>query len=100
LRGNSAPTTYPTVRTCVTNRAAAALNETIGIGKGCVTLEDFEHADGIFIIGQNPGTNHPRMMTVLERAKQNGAKIVAINPMPEPGLWKWLIQIRRNIGTR
>src|SRR4051794_17631757 len=63
-----------------------ALNEAIGIGKGCVTLEDFEKADGIFILGQNPGTNHPRMMTVLERAKKNGAKIVAINPMPEPGL--------------
>jgi molybdopterin-dependent oxidoreductase alpha subunit len=66
--------------------SGAALNETIGIGKGCVTLDDFEHADGIFIIGQNPGTNHPRMMTVLERAKHNGATIVALNPMPEPGL--------------
>jgi molybdopterin-dependent oxidoreductase alpha subunit len=66
--------------------SGAALNEAIGIGKGCVTLEDFEHADGIFIMGQNPGTNHPRMMTVLERAKHNGAKIVALNPMPEPGL--------------
>ena len=66
--------------------SGAALNESIGIGKGCVTLEDFEKADGIFILGQNPGTNHPRMMTVLERAKKNGAKIVAINPMPEPGL--------------
>jgi molybdopterin-dependent oxidoreductase alpha subunit len=66
--------------------SGAALNEAIGIGKGCVTLEDFEHADGIFIIGQNPGTNHPRMMTVLERAKHNGATIVALNPMPEPGL--------------
>ncbi len=66
--------------------SGAALNETIGVGKGCVTLEDFEKADGIFILGQNPGTNHPRMMTVLARAKENGAKIVAINPMPEPGL--------------
>jgi molybdopterin-dependent oxidoreductase alpha subunit len=66
--------------------SGAALNEAIGIGKGCVTLEDFEHADGIFIIAQNPGTNHPRMMTVLERAKRNGATIVALNPMPEPGL--------------
>jgi len=66
--------------------SGAALNEAIGIGKGCVTLEDFEHADGIFILGQNPGTNHPRMMTVLERAKHNGATIVALNPMPEPGL--------------
>jgi len=66
--------------------SGAALNETIGIGKGCVTLEDFEKCDGIFILGQNPGTNHPRMMTSLERAKHNGAKIVAINPLPEPGL--------------
>ena len=66
--------------------SGAALNEAIGIGKGCVTLEDFEKADCIFILGQNPGTNHPRMMTVLERAKKNGARIVAINPMPEPGL--------------
>lgn len=66
--------------------SGAALNEMIGIGKGCVTLEDFEKADGIFILGQNPGTNHPRMMTFLERAKKNRARIVAINPMPEPGL--------------
>jgi molybdopterin-dependent oxidoreductase alpha subunit len=66
--------------------SGAALNESIGIGKGCVKLEDFEHADGIFIIGQNPGTNHPRMMTTLERAKTNGATIVAINPIRETGL--------------
>src|SRR6266513_166528 len=66
--------------------SGAALNESIGIGKGCVTVEDFEKADGIFILGQNPGTNHPRMMTTLERAKKNGATIVAVNPMPEPGL--------------
>src|SRR5438477_5227232 len=66
--------------------SGAALNESIGIGKGCVKVEDFEKADGIFILGQNPGTNHPRMMTTLERAKKNGATIVAINPMPEPGL--------------
>src|SRR5215213_4825920 len=66
--------------------SGAALNETIGIGKGCVTLDDFEKTDCIFILGQNPGTNHPRMMTFLERAKKNGARIVAINPMPEPGL--------------
>ena len=68
--------------------SGAALNDTIGIGKGCVTLEDFEKADGIFILGQNPGTNHPRMMSSLERAKSKGAKIVAINPLPEPGLMK------------
>ncbi len=66
--------------------SGVALNESIGIGKGCVTLEDFEKADGIFILGQNPGTNHPRMMTTLERAKKNGAIIVSLNPMPEPGL--------------
>src|SRR5438874_11585242 len=66
--------------------SGAALNESIGIGKGCVKLDDFEKTDGIFILGQNPGTNHPRMMTYLERAKKNGAKIIAINPMPEPGL--------------
>ena len=65
--------------------SGTALKESIGIGKGCVTLEDFEHADGIFIIGQNPGTNHPRMMTTLEHAKKNGATIVAINPIRETG---------------
>lgn len=66
--------------------SGAALNEAIGIGKGCVTLADFEKCDAIFIVGQNPGTNHPRMMSVLERAKRHGAKIVAINPLPESGL--------------
>lgn len=66
--------------------SGAALNESIGIGKGCVKLEDFEKADAIFILGQNPGTNHPRMMTTLERAKKNGATIVAINPIRETGL--------------
>ncbi len=68
--------------------SGAALSESIGIGKGCVTLDDFEQADGIFILGQNPGTNHPRMMTTLERAKKKGARIVSLNPMPEPGLMK------------
>ena len=65
--------------------SGAALSESIGIGKGCVKLEDFERADAIFIIGQNPGTNHPRMMTTLERAKKRGATIVAINPIRETG---------------
>ena len=63
-----------------------ALKESIGIGKGCVKLEDFEKAEAIFIIGQNPGTNHPRMMTTLEHAKRKGATIVAINPIRETGL--------------
>src|SRR5436190_7540243 len=66
--------------------SGAALTQSIGVGKGCVTLRDFEVTDCIIIMGQNPGTNHPRMMTYLERAKKNGAKIIAINPMPEPGL--------------
>jgi molybdopterin-dependent oxidoreductase alpha subunit len=65
--------------------SGAALSETIGIGKGTVTLHDFDLAGAIFVIGQNPGTNHPRMLASLERAKRNGAKIVSINPLPETG---------------
>lgn len=63
-----------------------ALTETIGAGKGTVTLEDFDLAQAIFVIGQNPGTNHPRMLTALERAKRNGCKLVHINPLPEVGM--------------
>jgi molybdopterin-dependent oxidoreductase alpha subunit len=66
--------------------SGAALNETIGTGKGTVTLEDFDHAQAIFVIGQNPGTNHPRMLTSLQRAKRNGCKLVHINPLPEAGM--------------
>jgi molybdopterin-dependent oxidoreductase alpha subunit len=66
--------------------SGAALIETIGVGKGTVTLHDFDLADAIFILGQNPGTNHPRMMSALQRAKRNGARIVSINPLPEAGL--------------
>src|SRR5690349_17757519 len=67
-----------------------ALSEVIGVGKGCVTLHDLEHTDAIFIIGQNPATNHPRMLSSLQLAKaghdeKSGAKIVSINPMPEIG---------------
>jgi len=69
--------------------SGAALNETIGIGKGCVTLEDFEKADAIFIIGQNPGTNHPRMLSSLSAAKANGCSIVSINPLPEAGNFRF-----------
>ena len=65
--------------------SGVALGETIGIGKGTVTLEDFEKADAIFVIGQNPGTNHPRMLTALEAAKARGATIVSVNPLPEVG---------------
>jgi molybdopterin-dependent oxidoreductase alpha subunit len=66
--------------------SGTALIESIGVGKGSVTVEDLEHADLIVIAGQNPGTNHPRMLSVLERAKANGAKIIAVNPLPEAGL--------------
>ncbi|MFN8100699.1 MAG: FdhF/YdeP family oxidoreductase [Mycobacterium sp.] len=66
--------------------SGTALTESIGIGKGSVTVLDLEHADCIVIAGQNPGTNHPRMLSVLEKAKANGAKIIAVNPLPEAGL--------------
>jgi len=66
--------------------SGTALKEVIGIGKGTVTLNDFYDTDVIIIMGQNPGTNHPRMLTALEKAKRNGAKIIAINPLKEAGL--------------
>ncbi|AZA98442.1 hypothetical protein EG359_01955 [Chryseobacterium joostei] len=66
--------------------SGSALRPTIGIGKGTVTLEDFYEAEVIIIIGQNPGTNAPRMMSALSKGKANGAKIIAINPLPEAGL--------------
>ncbi len=69
--------------------SGVALIETIGIGKGSVTLDDIHAADVLVIVGQNPGTNHPRMLTALERAKSNGARIVAVNPMPEAGLLRF-----------
>jgi molybdopterin-dependent oxidoreductase alpha subunit len=65
---------------------SVALAETTGIGKGSVTLQDVHEAELIVICGQNPGTNHPRMLTALEKAKKNGAKILAVNPLPEAGL--------------
>jgi molybdopterin-dependent oxidoreductase alpha subunit len=66
-----------------------ALAEAIGIGKGSVSLDDVHEAELVVISGQNPGTNHPRMLTALEIAKKNGAKILAINPLPEAGLLKF-----------
>jgi molybdopterin-dependent oxidoreductase alpha subunit len=69
--------------------SGTALMETVGIGKGSVTLEDFEKAEVIVVIGQNPGTNHPRMLTALEAAKRQGCHIVSINPLPEPGLMRF-----------
>lgn len=69
--------------------SGSALSETIGIGKGSVLLEDLYQADLIFVVGQNPGTNHPRMLSALERAKKEGARIVAVNPLPEAGLMRF-----------
>lgn len=66
--------------------SGVALGESLGIGKGSVTLEDFYEAEVIMILGQNPGTNHPRMLTALQKAKSNGAVIISINPLPEAGL--------------
>lgn len=63
-----------------------ALSRSIGIGKGTVKLEDFYDTDLIMIIGQNPGTNSPRMLSALTKGKKNGAKIIAVNPLPEAGL--------------
>jgi molybdopterin-dependent oxidoreductase alpha subunit len=65
---------------------SVGLAEAIGIGKGTVTLNDFYDTDVIIIMGQNPGTNHPRMLTALEKAKKNGSQIIAINPLHEAGL--------------
>ncbi|MFE2351465.1 FdhF/YdeP family oxidoreductase [Kitasatospora cineracea] len=66
--------------------SGSALTETLGVGKGSVSLKDLYQADLIIVAGQNPGTNHPRMLSALERAKRAGAKIVSVNPLPEAGL--------------
>ncbi|SHN06504.1 oxidoreductase alpha (molybdopterin) subunit [Cyclobacterium lianum] len=76
-----------------------ALSETLGIGKASVILDDIRHADLLLVMGQNPGTNAPRMLTAMEQLKKNGGKIISINPLPETGLiqfrnpqkpWEWL----------
>ncbi len=69
--------------------SGVALNESIGTGKGTVLLSDFEIADAIFIFGQNPGTNHPRMLAELRMASKRGASIVSFNPLRERGLEKF-----------
>ncbi|WP_248722622.1 FdhF/YdeP family oxidoreductase [Seonamhaeicola sp. ML3] len=66
-----------------------ALSETLGIGKGSVTLDDLYKAEVVMVVGQNPGTNHPRMLSALEKTKKNGGKIITINPLPEAGLIKF-----------
>jgi molybdopterin-dependent oxidoreductase alpha subunit len=66
--------------------SGVALTETIGVGKGSVSLADVESADLVIVMGQNPGTNHPRMLSSLEHQKRRGGRIIAINPLPEAGL--------------
>jgi len=66
--------------------SGSALTETLGVGKGSVLLEDLYKADLIIVAGQNPGTNHPRMLSALEKAKAGGARIITVNPLPEAGM--------------
>ena len=78
-----------------------ALKQTIGVGKGTVKLSDFDLADTIFVIGQNPGTNHPRMLTTLLRAARRGARIISVNPLSEVGLsrFKHPQEVLRLLGS-
>ncbi|MEO1712712.1 MAG: molybdopterin-dependent oxidoreductase, partial [Bacteroidota bacterium] len=69
--------------------SGTGLAETVGIGKGSVTLTDLYEADVVMVIGQNPGTNHPRMLSALEKCKENGGKIITVNPLPEAGLLRF-----------
>ena len=66
--------------------SGVALSQSVGVGKGTVTFDDFEHADAIFVWGQNPGTNHPRMLEPLREAVKRGAQVVCVNPLKERGL--------------
>ncbi|MGB8771764.1 MAG: molybdopterin-dependent oxidoreductase, partial [Candidatus Korobacteraceae bacterium] len=68
--------------------SGVAMVETLGVGKGTATLEDMENTDLIFIFGNNPATNHPRMLTSLQKAKDHGAKIIVVNPLPEIGMMR------------
>ncbi|MBK3388108.1 FdhF/YdeP family oxidoreductase [Streptomyces sp. DEF1AK] len=69
--------------------SGSALGETLGIGKGSVSLDDIHEADLVFVMGQNPGTNHPRMLSALEETKRNGGQVVAVNTLPEAGLMRF-----------
>ena len=68
--------------------SGVAMVETLGVGKGAATLEDIESSELIFIFGNNPGTNHPRMLTSLQKAKDQGAKIIVVNPLPEVSMMR------------
>lgn len=79
-----------------------ALESTIGIGKSTVAYDDFAKAKLIIMMGHNPGTNHPRMMDALQQAKENGAKIVAVNPLPEASLMNFRNpqKLMNDLGTK
>ena len=69
--------------------SGAGLGETLGTGKGSVSLDDIYESDLVFVVGQNPGTNHPRMLSALEETKRNGGRVIAVNPLPEAGLMRF-----------
>jgi len=69
---------------------SVALAQTLGIGKGSITLQDMHESEVIIVMGQNPGTNHPRMLSALEKCIENGGKIITINPLPEAGLMNFV----------
>lgn len=66
--------------------SGVGLKQSIGVGKGTIRIDDFEKADAIFVFGQNPGTNHPRMLHSLKNAARRGARIVSFNTLRERGL--------------
>jgi molybdopterin-dependent oxidoreductase alpha subunit len=80
---------FPDCSNMCHDSSGVALSEVVGINKGTVSLADFDHADLIFVVGQNPGTNHPRMLTTLREAAKRGAQIVAVNPLREVGLTRF-----------
>jgi molybdopterin-dependent oxidoreductase alpha subunit len=80
---------FPDCSNMCHDSSGVALSEVVGVNKGSVSLSDFDHADLIFVVGQNPGTNHPRMLTALRAAAKRGATIVAINPLREVGLTRF-----------
>jgi molybdopterin-dependent oxidoreductase alpha subunit len=80
---------FPDCSNMCHDSSGVALSEVVGVNKGSVSLQDFDHADLIFVVGQNPGTNHPRMLTTLREAAKRGATIVAVNPLREVGLQRF-----------
>ncbi|MBI1267028.1 MAG: FdhF/YdeP family oxidoreductase [Cryomorphaceae bacterium] len=70
--------------------SGVGLTETVGIGKGSVALEDLYEAEVIMVMGQNPGTNHPRMLSAMEKCKSNGGTIIQVNPLPEVGTQRFV----------